>query len=50
MSAGKVEIGCFRTFSDEYIQANAGAANGSSKVSVPIEKIQELGSHFHKYH
>jgi len=50
MSAGKVEIGCFRTYSDEYIKAHEGAANGSSSVSVPIEKIQELGSHFHKYH
>ena len=39
MSAGKVEIGCFRTYSDEYIKAHEGAVGGSSNVSVPIEKI-----------
>jgi COP9 signalosome complex subunit 5 len=54
MSAGKVEIGCFRTYSDDYIKAaeakmSQGGGQGSD-VSVPIDKIKELGSHYHKYH
>lgn len=54
MSAGKVEIGCFRTFSDAYVkkveaEQKKDASSGGGK-SVPLEKIAELGAHYHKYY
>lgn len=55
MSAGKVEIGCFRTFSDNHVKkveeqmkSDGGAGHGGK--SVPLEKIAELGAHYHKYY
>jgi hypothetical protein len=42
MSAGKVELGCFRTYSDVEIKAREAkiAKDGSNNgPSVPIEKI-----------
>jgi COP9 signalosome complex subunit 5 len=52
MSAGKVEIGCFRTYSEAYIrqleQSNSAKTGGDT--SVPLEKIEEMGAHFHKYY
>ena len=51
MSAGKVEIGCFRTYSEAYIAKVESAGNKqASGLSVPIEKIEELGAHSHKYY
>jgi len=54
MSAGKVEIGCFRTYSEPHIaKVEAQMAKDGSKgsgMSVPIEKIEELGAHYHKYY
>ena len=52
MSAGKVEIGCFSTFSEtmiEKIEKEDGHGKGGG-TSVPIEKIEELGAHYHKYY
>lgn len=52
MSAGKVEIGCFRTYSEEYVnkleQQKSQSKGGDT--SVPIDKIEELGAHYHKYY
>jgi len=54
MSAGKVEIGCFRTYSEgEVARIEAKMAKDGSSgagTSVPIEKIEELGAHYHKYY
>lgn len=52
MSAGKVEIGCFRTFSDAHIQkVEASQVDKSTgQTSVPLDKIEELGAHYHKYY
>ena len=54
MSAGKVEIGCFRTYTDAHIkkveeQMKSGGGGGAT-TSVPLEKIAELGAHYHKYY
>jgi len=56
MSAGKVEIGCFRTYSKDEIKRiedkmakEGGSAAGANK-SVPIDKIAELGNHWYKYY
>ena len=55
MSAGKVEIGCFRTFSDNHVkkvedQMKSGSGSGGGAKSVPLDKIAELGAHYHKYY
>jgi len=56
MSAGKVEIGCFRTYSKDEIKriedkmAKDGGAGAGGKMSVPIDKIEELGNHWYKYY
>ena len=57
MSAGKVEIGCFRTYSKDEIKRiedkmakDGGAAAGGANKSVPIDKIAELGNHWYKYY
>jgi len=56
MSSGKVEIGCFRTYSKDEIKRiedkmakEGGSAAGANK-SVPIDKIAELGNHWYKYY
>lgn len=49
MSAGKVEIGCFRTYSDAY--AEQVKAQGNDKMSgVRMDKIEEMGNHWHRYY
>jgi hypothetical protein len=51
MSAGKVEIGCFRTFSEAHVaKIESQGSRQASGLSVPIEKIEELGAHSHKYY
>jgi COP9 signalosome complex subunit 5 len=55
MSAGKVEIGCFRTFSDAHVKKveesmKSDGGGGHGAKSVPLEKIAELGAHYHKYY
>jgi COP9 signalosome complex subunit 5 len=56
MSAGKVEIGCFRTYSKDEIKriedkmAKDGGAGAGGKMAVPIDKIEELGNHWYKYY
>ena len=57
MSAGKVEIGCFRTYSKNEIKRledkmakEGGAANAGANKSVPIDKIADLGNHWYKYY
>ena len=55
MSAGKVEIGSFRCFSEAEIvkieSAMKGGKDGENPgLSVPLERIKELGAHAHKYY
>jgi COP9 signalosome complex subunit 5 len=52
MSAGKVEIGCYRTFPESYIQEveKSMASESGSKSLVPPEMIEEFGIHAHKYY
>lgn len=60
---GKVEIGAFRTYSEEHlkvIQSNkgnssnsnsySGKSNGKAKINIPNEKIQDFGLHSDKYY
>ena len=53
MSAGKVEIGCFRTYSEPHIQKLEAEMQGEKQkgtFSVPMDKIEEMGTHYHKYY
>lgn len=53
MSAGKVELGCFRTFPDSYIaEIEKGAVTGAngSRSLVPQDKLEDFGIHAHKYY
>ena len=54
MSAGKVEIGAFRCYSEGEITrieaAQKSGAGGQADTSVPLDKIKELGAHYHKYY
>ena len=52
MSAGKVEIGCFRVYPESYIQQmeKQGGGDGTSKGMIPQEKMQDFGLHAKKYY
>lgn len=52
MSAGKVEIGCFRVFPESYVQQmeKQGGGESSSKGMIPQEKMQDFGLHAQKYY
>ena len=54
MSSGKVEIGAFRCYSEAEIarieRERKDGAGGQSGASVPLDKIKELGAHYHKYY
>lgn len=48
ISAGKVEIGAFRTFPDDYKPAAAGADDGYQ--TIPLSKAEDFGAHASKYY
>ena len=51
MTAGKVEVGCFRTFTDahaEQVKASQGSDKGKSGIR--MDKIEEMGNHWHRYY
>jgi len=48
MTAGKVDIGAFRTYPENYTPPNAG---GSSEYqSIPLSKIEDFGVHANQYY
>lgn len=57
MAAGKVEIGCFRTYTNDYAEqlqkkekeAERGG-KGNSGALIPGDKFQDFGLHAHKYY
>lgn len=51
MSAGKVEIACFRVFPESYIQQMEKQKTGRSiDTMVPADKIGDFGLHASKYY
>jgi COP9 signalosome complex subunit 5 len=46
MTAGKVEIGAFRTFPEDY-KPSSGSGND---LGVPMEKMQDFGAHADRYY
>lgn len=49
MSAGKVEIACFRVFPESYVQQQSKSGAGSDTM-VPADKIGDFGLHASKYY
>ena len=53
MSAGKVEIGCFRAYTNEHaekILKEQGTGKQGGKAAMPADKVEEFGLHAHKYY
>ncbi|KAL3417713.1 COP9 signalosome complex subunit 5 [Phlyctema vagabunda] len=49
ISAGKVEIGAFRTFPEDYKPADAGDG-GDGYQTIPLAKIEDFGAHSSRYY
>ena len=50
MSAGKVEIGVFRTYTNDYAEKLKTTQEIAGVSSMPAEKFQDFGLHAHKYY
>jgi len=48
MSSGKVEIGAFRTYPEEY--KSTSSTSGDRAQAIPLEKSQEFGAHADRYY
>ncbi|CZR57351.1 probable COP9 signalosome subunit 5 CSN5 [Phialocephala subalpina] len=48
ISAGKVEIGAFRTYPDNYKPAESGSGDGYQ--TIPLAKIEDFGAHSSRYY
>lgn len=48
ISAGKVEIGAFRTFPKDYKPAESGSGDGYQ--TIPLSKIEDFGAHASRYY
>ncbi len=48
ISAGKVEIGAFRTYPENYTPPSSGAGDGYQ--TIPLAKIEDFGAHASKYY
>jgi COP9 signalosome complex subunit 5 len=47
ISAGKVEIGAFRTFPEDYVPKNSG---DDEYQSIPLAKVEDFGAHSSRYY
>ena len=50
MSAGKVEIGCFRTYPESHIAKIESQGKMGGSTMVPVEKMEDFGLHSIKYY
>ncbi|KXJ94559.1 Mov34/MPN/PAD-1 family protein [Microdochium bolleyi] len=50
ISAGRVEIGAFRTFPDDYKDATNSSSGGGGNQAVPLAKAEDFGAHASKYY
>ncbi|KAL1649134.1 COP9 signalosome catalytic subunit rri1 [Diplodia intermedia] len=53
VSAGKVEIGAFRTYPEGYkpdLATGGGQANGDGFQTIPLGKIEDFGAHSDRYY
>ncbi|RLV96351.1 COP9 signalosome complex subunit 5 [Spathaspora sp. JA1] len=47
---GKVEIGAFRTFPENYVASHSDHSSSKPAVNIPKSKRKDFGSHFDKYY
>lgn len=50
ISAGKVEIGAFRTYPAKYKPEGSGTAGANSTQAVPVAKAADFGAHANRYY
>jgi COP9 signalosome complex subunit 5 len=51
IAAGKVEIGCFRAFTNDYAEKNQlNKTSGAGLEMIKGDKLEEFGVHAHKYY
>lgn len=50
MSAGKVEVGCFRTYTDAHAEKVKAESADKGKSGIRMDKIEEMGNHWHRYY
>ncbi|KAJ1830366.1 COP9 signalosome catalytic subunit rri1 [Coemansia sp. RSA 2706] len=50
MSAGKVDLGAFRTFPEEHTAGSGSGAGSDGFQNVPLSKIEDFGVHSDKYY
>ncbi|KAJ1962960.1 COP9 signalosome catalytic subunit rri1 [Dipsacomyces acuminosporus] len=50
MSAGKVDLGAFRTFPEDYKSTGGSRQSGDDHEDVPLNKIEDFGVHSDKYY
>lgn len=50
ISAGKVEIGAFRTYPEGYKPENAGAGGEVGLETIPLAKAEDFGAHAERYY
>ncbi|KAI1144635.1 COP9 signalosome complex subunit 5 [Hypoxylon sp. FL0543] len=50
ISAGRVEIGAFRTFPEEYKPTSENTTSSSSGQAVPLAKAEDFGAHASRYY
>ena len=50
MSSGKVELGCFRTYKDDYAEEQKASVSLKGGAAMPGDKFDEFGLHAHKYY
>jgi COP9 signalosome complex subunit 5 len=50
ISAGRVEIGAFRTFPEDYRPSESSIGGDDSRQSVPLAKAEDFGAHASKYY
>lgn len=50
VSAGKVEVGAFRTFPENYKPTTEGGGGGGGEGNVPLAKVEDFGAHANRYY
>ncbi|KAF5318462.1 hypothetical protein D9619_010668 [Psilocybe cf. subviscida] len=50
ISAGKVDIGAFRTFPENYTPPSSSSSSSSEYQSIPLSKIEDFGVHANQYY
>ncbi|KAJ9150807.1 COP9 signalosome complex subunit 5 [Pleurostoma richardsiae] len=50
ISAGKVEIGAFRTYPDDYKASSSGGGGTDGYQTVPLAKAEDFGAHASRYY